>query len=431
MHKTYGFNPKKCNSASAMSAYIERKMSKIILDLPTKLDHVEIFEKTVTGGFSSGNTRLAFDTQILLPNLPKLKPNLDFENNPMNKDFDYKVVYNLKLGKSKTQKKRVISKILKLDENHQSGDGMTKPLPIGCIKDDSDISWASFNFLMETVDFKDTIGHLYIVDIEFDYENATEKMMAYNEIYPPIIEKHKIIDPCERSVFQLLEQYKEGERSALGYKSMSKAHATMLKKHFLPMYLEELAFVIKKVGWKVTKIHVHLTFEQKRFKQTFILMIQNSRQESKNDIEKDFYKLINNSILGYDCRNNLDNCKFVPIFDELKEFTHIERYHNIFDTKISEFVTADLKQNIEATYNDKLIKLDTEDKFYQIQLDTLNTERLTNLEVASSFENKQKKNKRKLTLNNYDDRKHEVLRNQKIKSLIGFDEEYCTVISLI
>ena len=255
--------------------------------------------------------------------------------------------------------------------------------------------------------------------------------MAYNEIYPPIIEKHKIIDPCERSVFQLLEQYKEGERSALGYKSMSKAHATMLKKHFLPMYLEELAFVIKKVGWKVTKIHVHLTFEQKRFKQTFILMIQNSRQESKNDIEKDFYKLINNSILGYDCRNNLDNCKFVPIFDELKEFTHIERYHNIFDTKISEFVTADLKQNIEATYNDKLIKLDTEDKFYQIQLDTLNTERLTNLEVASSFENKQKKNKRKLTLNNYDDRKHEVLRNQKIKSLIGFDEEYCTVISLI
>ena len=168
---------------------------------------------------------------------------------------------------------------------------------------------------------------------------------------------------------------------------------------------------------------MHLTFEQKRFKQTFILMIQKSRQESKNDIEKDFYKLMNNSILGYDCHNNLDNCKFVPIFDELKEFTHIERYHNIFDTKISEFVTVNLKQNTEATYNDELIKLDKEDKFCQIQLDTLNTERLTNLEVANSFENKQKKNKRKLTLNDYDDRKHEALRNQKIKSLISFDEE--------
>ena len=287
----------------------------------------------------------------------------------MSKDFNYKVVYNFKLGKNKTQKKRVISKILKLDENNQYGNGMTKPLPTGCIKDDSDISWVTFNFLMETVDFKDTIGHLYIVDIEFDYENATEKMMAYNEIYPPIIEKHKIIDPCERSVFQLLEQYKEGERGTLGYKSTSKAHATMLKKIFLPIYLEELAFVIKRAGWKVTKIHAHLTFEQKRFKQKFILVNQKSRQESKNDIEKDFYKLMNNSNFGYDCRNNLDNCKFVRIFDELKELTYVERYHNIFDPKFSEFVTIDLiKQNIEETYNDKLIKLDKEDKFYQIKL---------------------------------------------------------------
>ena len=309
---------------------------------------------------------------------------------------------------------------------------MTKPLPTGCIKDDSDISWATFNFLLETVDFKDTIGHLYVVDIEFDYENATEKMMAYNEIYPPIIEKHKIIDPCERSVFQLLEQYKERERGTLGYKSTSKVHAIMLKKFFLPMYLEELAFVIKRASGKVRKIHAHLTFEQKRFKQKFILMNQKSRQESKNDIEKDFYKLMNNSNFGYDCRNNLDNCKFVPIFDELKELTYIERYHNIFDPKISKFVTADLiKQNIEATYNDKLIKLDKEDKFYQIKLDTLNTKRLTNLEAANSFENKQKKNKRKLTLNDYDDRKNEALRNQKIKSLIDFDEEYSSSIKSI
>ena len=165
------------------------------------------------------------------------------------------------------------------------------------------------------------------------------------------------------------------------------------------MYLEELAFVIKRAGWKVTKIHAHLTFEQKRFKQKFILMNQKSRQESKNDIEKDFYKLMNNSNFGYDCRNNLDNCKFVRIFDELKELTYVERYHNIFDPKFSEFVTTDLiKQNIEEAYNDKLIKLDKEDKFYQIKLDTLNTERFTNLEVANSFENKQKKKQNKVNL---------------------------------
>ena len=87
------------------------------------------------------------------------------------------------------------------------------------------------------------------------------------------------------------------------------------------MYLKELAFVIKRAGWKVTKTHAHLTFEQKKFEQKFVLTNQKSRQDSKRDIEKYFYKLMNNSNFAYDCRNNLDNFKFVPIFDELKEIT--------------------------------------------------------------------------------------------------------------
>ena len=57
------------------------------------------------------------------------------------------------------------------------------------------------------------------------------------------------------------------------------------------MHLDDLAFCIKSAGWKVTKIHPHITFEQARFKQKFILMNQKSRQQSKNGIEKDFYKL--------------------------------------------------------------------------------------------------------------------------------------------
>ena len=39
-----------------------------------------------------------------------------------------------------------------------------------------------------------------------------------------------------------------------------------------------------------------------------------------------------------------------------------------------------------------------------------------------------KKTKRKLTLNNYDDRKNEPLTDQKIKSLIDFDKEYSSSI---
>ena len=54
------------------------------------------------------------------------------------------------------------------------------------------------------------------------------------------------------------------------------------------MYLEELAFVIKRASWKVTKIHGHLTFEQKRFKQEFVLMNQNQDKNRKTILKKIF-----------------------------------------------------------------------------------------------------------------------------------------------
>ena len=48
---------------------------------------------------------------------------------------------------------------------------------------------------------------------------------------------------------------------------------------------------------------------------------------------------------------------------------------NIFDSKISEFVTADLlKSDIEEKFNGKLSKLDIEDRFYEIKLQTLKSE---------------------------------------------------------
>ena len=193
MQKTYGFDPRKCNSASTMSGCIEQEISKVIITLPTKTEHVEIFEQTVIGGFSCVNNSLAFDTQVLLPNF------LDSEMN-VKKDFKYKIAYNLKIDNQKI-KKRVITKILKLDENNQFGHGMTKSLPTGCIKENANISWKTFNMLLETVRLDDTIGHLYIVDIEFDIKNADERILAYNEIYPPIIEKQKRIDHFERSTF--------------------------------------------------------------------------------------------------------------------------------------------------------------------------------------------------------------------------------------
>ena len=58
-----------------------------------------------------------FDTQILL-----------------NTKTNEEVLFNLDIDKKKKQIKRLSTKILKMDQNNQYGQAMTKPLPYGCIK---------------------------------------------------------------------------------------------------------------------------------------------------------------------------------------------------------------------------------------------------------------------------------------------------------
>ena len=96
MHDQYGFNPRKCNSANTLSGCIEREMLHVIIALPTSKEAVDIFEQTITG-FSSVNTRLAFDTEILLPNLI----NEEKQHEEFQKDYNYKICYNIRLKNEK------------------------------------------------------------------------------------------------------------------------------------------------------------------------------------------------------------------------------------------------------------------------------------------------------------------------------------------
>ena len=59
----------------------------LLLHFQPQMKH--FFEETITGGFSLVNTRLAFDTEILLPNLVKEEKPDEFQ-----KDYNYKICYN-------------------------------------------------------------------------------------------------------------------------------------------------------------------------------------------------------------------------------------------------------------------------------------------------------------------------------------------------
>ena len=58
-------------------------------------------------------------------------------------------------------------------------------------------------------------------------------------------------------------------------------------------------------------------------------MNQNARKIAKTKVEKGFYKLLNNSNFGNDCRNNIGNCKLELMFDGLDEILYIKKYTNI------------------------------------------------------------------------------------------------------
>ena len=109
LKKIFKYNPRKCNSASSFSDCVHRNKSKCCIALPTDTDFVRVFEETLIGGFGCINTRLAFDTNILV-------------NDPDKE----KVIVELNIG-GKKQLKRFSSTILKMDENNQYGMAMAKP----------------------------------------------------------------------------------------------------------------------------------------------------------------------------------------------------------------------------------------------------------------------------------------------------------------
>ena len=182
--KLFKYNPKKCNSASSFSGCVHRLKSKCKIVLPTNAETVRVFEKTVLGEYSCINTRMGFDTNLFL-------------NDANNEKVLFKTTDN--------ELKRFSSKIIKMDENNQYGMAMTKPLPYGCIKKQEKLpNFTELEQLLKSITLEDKIGHLFTVDIEFFDINP--KALFFNEVFPPIFEKHKKISPHMRSCSQIMNR---------------------------------------------------------------------------------------------------------------------------------------------------------------------------------------------------------------------------------
>ena len=154
--------------------------------------------KLLSVDLSAKNSRLAFDSSILLPKNLQYQPK---EN--------LKLIYKIKNEiKNIFEDKRAVTKILKMDENNQYGNVMTKPLQTGSIKRAKKFpTMKEFDLILQGISDEDKIGHLFIVDTEFDQKNASEEQLFFKEIYTLIYEKKRCCLPMKGLHFNFLMQW--------------------------------------------------------------------------------------------------------------------------------------------------------------------------------------------------------------------------------
>ena len=104
--------------------------------------------------------------------------------------------------------------------------------------------------------------------------------------------------------------------------------------------------------WKVTKVHLYYTFEQELLTK-YILGNQTARQEAVargDDVQANFWKLLNYVNFGFDCRDNSQNKSLHLIYNENTEVELISKYSK-YDTNNC-FVDLDARtKNIEEYYS--------------------------------------------------------------------------------
>ena len=128
------------------------------MTLPTKPEQVELFEKTLICDFCCVSIRLALDSTILF-----------LKNEKFTLKDSLKLIYKVRSGKDNVlEVKSIVRKILKMDENNQYANVMTKPLPTDSITKLKRPSLKKSNLINESLSAEVSIGHHFAVDTKFN-----------------------------------------------------------------------------------------------------------------------------------------------------------------------------------------------------------------------------------------------------------------------
>ena len=264
--KNYGLDPAHYYTAPGLAWDAMLKMTKINLELLSDVDMLLMIEKGIRGGVSMVSNRYGK------------------ANNKYMKDYD----------KNKPSKY-----LMYFDKNNLYGWAMSQKLPVHSFK------WMS-NQELENL-FNNQIVQVWektpcILEVDLEYP---EELHDLHNDYPLCPERIE----CENGVKKLIPNLCDKNKYVLHYKN-------------LMQYLS--------LGMKLKKIHRGIKFIESDFLKPYVDKNTKLRTLAKNNFEKDFFKLMNNSVFGKTMENirNRVNVKLVDSGEQFKKLAAKPNYNS-------------------------------------------------------------------------------------------------------
>ena len=252
----YGLDPAHYFTSPGLSWDALLKKTGVELELFTDHDMHMFVERGIRGGISMVSKRHAK------------------ANNPLISDYD----------ESKPN-----SYIMYLDANNLYGWAMSKPLP------KSGFKWKRVMPTEEEImNKKENAKTGWILEVDLEYPAELHK--EHNS-YPLAPEKKVVKKEC-------MSDYQKRLIKDLELKppDSKKLLLTLEDKNDYVVHYENLKFYLKQ-GMKLKRVKRVLEFEQECWMEPYIRMNTEFRKQAKNDFEKNFYKLMNNSVFGKTMEN--------------------------------------------------------------------------------------------------------------------------------
>ena len=233
------------------------KMTNIKLELMTDIDMFQFIEKGMRGGVSY------------------IANQYGNANNKYMKKYDEKAPSKY---------------IMYLDANNLYGRAMSQYLPTGNFKWMTDKEISKINLGKYKADSKK--GLIQEVDLEYPQE-----LHDIHNDYPGTPEKVKVSN-------NMLSAYckKIAKKYNISIGLVSKLIPTLRDKKEYVLHYRNLQLYLDR-GLKIKKVHQVLKFDQSPWLKQYINFNTEERKHAKNSFEKDFFKLMNNSVFGKTMEN--------------------------------------------------------------------------------------------------------------------------------